>query len=232
MNNEHNGAPLWEVVLPERGRSAIGAKKPTATLRIIHDDGTSESLMLPAAVGRLLSSKQKSGEVCPASRAELIYLVEELARNCCRTRIQRLIDRREYASGEIRQKLQLDGYATHTIDRCLDRAMEVGLVSDARFADSYIRSKISAGWGAVRIASELSRRGINVDDIVGWPYEFFDPEEELERAVSLAVRHRVSGARPYEKLVRYLCSRGFTLDVAKRAAQAALAEGDEAQYGC
>jgi regulatory protein len=77
-----------------------------------------------------------------------------------------------------------------------------------------------------RIERELEVRGIDVRDVPGWPYEYLDPEDELSRAKELAQTRRVSGPRAYEKLVRYLCTRGFTTSVASRAARQVLEERD------
>ena len=73
-----------------------------------------------------------------------------------------------------------------------------------------------------RIARELSRYGIDTKDVRGWPYEYLDPEDELERALRVAQRKRVHGARTFEKLVRYLCNTGYTTGVATRAARMTL----------
>jgi regulatory protein len=172
----------------------------------------------------MLSARKKADEIHPGSRAELLYVTKELSLSSARSRIERLIDRREYASSEIRRKLREDGYHSDVIDQCVKRACEAGLVSDQRFADSFIRSKVYSGWGMARIARELSRRGIEADTLPGWPYEYLDPEDELSRAEDLARTRRVYGPRAYEKLVRHLCGKGFSMSVATKAASQVLGE--------
>ena len=220
------GAPAWEVSLPG-GRAASSFDAPQTGVLIIHDGSGEERISLPKQVAKLLSSKEKSGEISPASRKELLYIVWELLRTCARTRIERLIDRREYSSKEVEGKLVADGYPQGVIEECLERACEIGLVSDSRYADSFIRSKVYAGWGMGRISRELSQRGIEVSSVRGWPYDYLDPEDEVTRAVKLARTKHVSTARPYEKLVRYLCTKGYTTGVATRAARRVLAEREE-----
>ena len=219
----------WNVEVPGKEQTYTSwDRRPRGTLTIGNkSDGGEERITLPKQVARLLRSKKESGEVSPASRAELLYMVRQLEHSCARARIQRLIDRREYSTSEVRTKLQQDGYGKQTIDECLSRACEVGLISDRRFADNLIRSKIGAGWGTMRIGQELKRRGVDINDVPGWPYEYLDPEDEVERAVEVARRKRVSGARAYEKLVRHLCSRGYTTGVAARAARRLMDEDDE-----
>ncbi len=217
-------APVWSVELPDRRQASLGGPKPRATLVLYPDTDHEERMSIPRQVGRILSSKQKSGEVHPQSRAELLYVLGQLSRSCASSRIERLLDRREYAESELRDKLRQDGYTPKTIDACLERASAAGLVSNARYADSFIRSKVYAGWGMARIERELSNRGIDASQVEGWPYEYLDPDDEVSRAVDLAMTRRVSGARPYEKLVRFLCGRGFALGVAMRAARQVLGD--------
>lgn len=186
------------------------------------DTTEEERLTVPVSAARVLAKKQASGEIHPQSRAELLYLLGEACRSCARSRIERLIDRREYSEQEVRRKLKDDGYSQKVIDECVGRACNAGLVSDARYADSFIRSKVYAGWGMSRISRELLQRGIDVEQVEGWPYEYLDPEDELERAVALAQTRSVSGTRAFEKLVRYLCARGYRTGVAVQAARRVL----------
>ena len=223
MSDARSGTLQWEVELPARGAAPLGGRKPRGTLVIGAGEGA-ERISLPLAVARSLANKQKRGEANPASRAELLYISKELCRNKAKERIERLIDRREYASEEVRDKLRQEGYAESVIVPAVARACEVGLVSDARFADNFIRSKLASGWGELRIRRELSRRGIDVEEVRGWPYDYFDPEDEHTRATELARRHLRPGKNAYQRLVRYLCGRGFSLGVATQAASRVLAE--------
>lgn len=229
MSPEHDQLLLvWDVEVPDKQQSySTWDRRPRGTLLIGHADGRQERILIPKQVARVLQSKQLSGEIHPSSRSELLYIVNDLEHSCARARIQRLIDRREYSVFEIRQKLQQDGYSAQTIEACLSRACEVGLVSDRRFADNFIRSKISSGWGIARISRELSRYGIDTKDVPGWPYEYLDPEDELERALKVARRKRIHGGRAYEKLVRYLCNTGYTTGVATRAARMTIDEDQQ-----
>ena len=49
-----------------------------------------------------------------------------------------------------------------------------GLQSDARFAESYVRSRVEKGYGALRIRQELKLRGVEVEDqsvMAAWDFE-------------------------------------------------------------
>ena len=216
-------APVWEVRLPDRRVPSLGYATPQATVLIQSTEGGEERLRVPKAVGRLLASKQKADEIHPQSRDELAHVIDTLELQCANTRIERLINRRDYSQLEIAQKLEQDGYQPKTIACCLERARTIGLVSDRRYADVFIRSKVASGWGIRRIVAELSRKGIEVEELPGWPYEYLDPEDELARAIEIAETRQVDGPRAYQKLVRFLCTRGFSLGVATRAASHILA---------
>lgn len=214
----------WDLEFPEKqGNTFVGSKKPQATLVLETEDGD-ERISLPSQVARKMASNRKAGEFEPQTREGLLAGLDDATVYCARMRIERLMNRREYASAEVRDKLREDGYRADVIDSCIRRAIEVGLVSDDRFADSFIRSKVFAGWGMTRIERELKRRGIDTEDVSGWPYEYLDPEDELGRAVEIASHRRVSGKNQYEKLVRHLVSRGFTPGVSYRAARQVLDE--------
>lgn len=229
MSVTDSGTLQWEVELPARGATPIGGRRPQGTLVITGPEGE-ERKALPLAVARSLAGKKKRGEVSAVTRADLTRVVSELYQYCAKTRIERLIDRREYASDEVCKKLRQDGYPEHVIELAVRRACEVGLVSNLRFAENFIRSKLYAGWGEVRIRRELAQRGIDVEELPGWPYEYFDPEDEATRAYELAHRHLRPGKNAYQRLVRYLCGRGFSLGVAMRASSRVLEEEDMRQY--
>lgn len=227
MLSRETTVPAWEVRLPDRHRASLGSSRPRAQLVIHPDAPDEERLTLPVSVAKVISSKQRSGEVRPASRAELLYMVSEVARSCAASRIERLVNRRDYSSDELRTKLRADGYAHKTIEEAIERAQRARLVDDRRYADVYIRSKVAAGWGMARIERELARRGVEASELPGWPYDYLDPDDELSRAKELAATRHYHGAHVFEKTVRYLCGRGFTLSVATRAARSVIDEQED-----
>lgn len=223
VTRQTHEALVWDVELPDERPSNSWGMRPRGTVCIQSASHGDERISVPLRVARLLAAKLKAHEIDPASRAELLFTVRELERSCARTRIDRLIDRREYSCQEVRTKLRQDGYPADLIEECLARACEVGLISDERFADIFISSRLGAGWGMARIQRELAAKGVEVEDLKGWPYDYLDPEDELSRATELA-RRRVGGSCTYQKLVRHLCGKGFTLGVSTKAARVALDE--------
>ena len=216
----------WSITLPERRSSGLASTtKPCATLHIESDERAGEELSLPAAVGSVLSAKEKAGELHPTGRGELLLLVQETTEHCAAIRIEKLINRRDYTTLELDQKLKLDGYEEELRRRVIGRAVECGLVSNERYGASFVRSKLASGWGLLRIERELRERGVEPQALRGWPKAFLDDAGgEYERALATARRHGLPERRGVEKLARYLYQRGYSSDCALRAARAVAEE--------
>jgi regulatory protein len=73
----------------------------------------------------------------------------------------KLLARREHSQKELQQKLQKKGFSLKLIPIVLQQLIEENWQSDERFADCYIRSRINAGFGPLRIFFELNQRGVN-----------------------------------------------------------------------
>lgn len=217
----------WEVRLPERGASAsMTGRVPRATLLVTSPDHGDESLSVPVAVGRRLEALAKDDSFAPACRAELLYTVREIARSCAHSRMEDLVGRRDYSRAELSDRLLRDGYRPEVVEELVERAVEVGIVDDSRYAAAFARSKVLAGWGRMKIERELSRRGISPSDVPGWPEDFVSDADERERALSLASRRRLTGRNDYQKLVRFLCSRGFPVGLSTSVAREVLERAD------
>ena len=212
------------IELPERTRVALGQSKPRATLVFTTPEGGEERMGVPVALAKRLQSKLDDDALEASSRAELMHLIGEHARSCAMERIAALVNMRDYSEHDFKRKLRLDGYASSTVEACVQRAKELRLIDDRRYADAYIRSKVSQGWGRSRIERELSAHGIAAADVAGWPEEYLSGDAEAERAYELAKRRPLKGSNDYERLMRYLCGRGYAPGVASSAVNRVLAE--------
>ena len=210
----------WEVSVPER---ACGpARSRRATLTVGPQGIAPERTSLPVAVGRRLRASRADA---PVTRAELAELVGETCRSCARARLADLLGRRDYTTRELAGRLSDEGYAPAVAHEALEWAQSCGLVDDARYGAAFARSKALAGWGRLRVERELARRGVSVEQIDGWPEEFFDAASERDRALELASRRRLTGRGDYQRIARFLCGRGFPMalasDVAHEVVEAA-----------
>lgn len=216
----------WDVELPERGSASLGGRRPLATLAICSESHGQERIPIPKAVGRRLVSLLESDGDQPSGRSELLYYVRVISLELARSKAEELLNRRDYSSSELAAKLREAGYHPSVADEVVARFVEVGLLDDRRFAELFARSKAVAGWGRIKIERELARRGVDATQLEGWPSGYLE-EDESETAFALASRRRLSGKNDFQKLVRFLCGRGFPMGVAMDAAKRALAEAEE-----
>src|SRR5262245_59224169 len=71
-----------------------------------------------------------------------------------------LLARRDYASGELRQKLAGQGYEAAAVAAVLDELIEERALNDPRYAENYVASHAGRGQGPVRIAADLRALGM------------------------------------------------------------------------
>ena len=216
----------WDVELPERGSATLGGRRPLATLAICSESHGQERIPIPKAVGRRLVSLLESDGDQPSGRSELLYRVGVISLELARSKAEELLNRRDYSSSELAAKLREAGYHPSVADEVVARFVEVGLLDDRRFAELFARSKAAAGWGRIKIERELARRGVDATQLEGWPSGYLE-EDESETAFALASRRHLSGKNDFQKLVRFLCGRGFPMGVAMDAAKRVLAEAEE-----
>lgn len=73
----------------------------------------------------------------------------------------RLLGGREHARGELIRKLTQRGWSDAQSEQILEELVELGLQSDERFAESFVRTRVQKAYGPVRIRAELQQRGID-----------------------------------------------------------------------
>jgi regulatory protein len=113
-------------------------------------------------------------------------------------------------------------------DRVLDRFTEVGLVDDAAFAESWVRSR-HAGRGLSRRAlrHELRQKGVD-DETADAAVQEIHPDDEVAAATALvagrlAVTRRLPTEARVRRLVGMLARKGYPSGVALRVVRDALA---------
>ncbi|SEL33411.1 regulatory protein RecX [Halomonas daqiaonensis] len=134
----------------------------------------------------------------------------------------RLLARREHSRQELAERLAAKGHAPDGIAECLDDLAEQGLQSDARFAESFLRSRILRGQGPLKIRVELERRGLGREEI---HHAFNEAEQAGEvdwfalAAAALSRRFTGPGDTPRERArrERFLAQRGFEFDQVRHA---------------
>ena len=203
----------WELNLPKRGEARLGARKPRAEL-VLSEEGLERRLSIPVVVAKRLRGIVDERPWAADSARSVLELERDLERKCCSERAESLLNRRDYSTAEMRAKLLEDGFYGPVVDEYLRRASDVGLLDDARYADAFIRSKASSGWGERKVSAALRARGVDAGCLDGWPFEYFDEGNEFERALQIASRKTFSERNRFSKVVRFVMGRGFSGAVA------------------
>lgn len=133
----------------------------------------------------------------------------------------RLLARREHSRRELRIKLEARGFDPTAILPALDELERQGLLSEARFVESYVRSRCEKGFGPLRIAAELRERGVS-DTLIDRHLDPGDPRW-LSRARAAHARRYPGGAtgdrKERARRVRFLAGRGFSTTLALAAVE-------------
>lgn len=211
----------WDVDLPKPASSGFGRSSNRARVHLVGDFGE-QAWSVPVAVGRRLAKIHKQDPYALSSRAELAYKVKELSASAAWAKVGLLVGKRDYSCQEMTRKLTGDGYSPKLVEQIVDKARESRILDDARFAEFFARSRVSSGWGRSRIERELAKRGVDVSALPGSYEEVFDYVDERETAFRLAERRRLTGKNDFQKIVRYLCGKGFSLSDSIEAAKHAL----------
>lgn len=141
--------------------------------------------------------------------------------NSAFAKIQRLLCIREHASALLNKRLLASGYDEHIASEAVQRAIDCGLVSDERYADVLVRSRLSQGKGLRGIAFELEQADIDPHNVPAYQEARFrdSAPDELARALSLLTAKPPKAKRVREAAYRKLVQKGYETDVAARAAR-------------
>lgn len=134
--------------------------------------------------------------------------------NALRQRAIRLLARREHTRAELAGKLAAHG-TPEEIDTVLNELARTGLQSDARFAESYVRSQ-AARLGAARLRRTLRTKGVAVDLIQAHVAELSDEAERAREVWQKKFAAPPSDARNWAKQARFLQGRGFSGEIIRK----------------
>lgn len=129
-----------------------------------------------------------------------------------------LLARREHGRIELSRKLRSSGAPVELIEPALDRLAEEGLLSEARYLESFVRMRANAGYGPLRIREELSRRGLSREDI---EQALRDSGFDWSAQLQDVWRRKFAGELPSDQRERarqgrFLSYRGYPLDLISR----------------
>jgi regulatory protein len=123
-----------------------------------------------------------------------------------------LLARREHSPAELRRKLADRDFSPGEIEVTLEALIREGLLSEARFLESFVDSQVRRGHGPVWIRAELEKRGIAGEEVAA----ALAAADRDWTALAREVRAKRFGAgRPADfreraRQMRFLQYRGFT----------------------
>jgi regulatory protein len=124
-----------------------------------------------------------------------------------------LLARRDFASGELRDRLAERGFDSDAVSEAVAELVAERALDDARFADNYAAYHAERGQGPIRIAADLRLRGLPpglIDAAIGAGSDW--------SARARAARSRRFGPEPpaswpeKSRQARFLQYRGFSSD--------------------
>lgn len=129
-----------------------------------------------------------------------------------------LLARREHGRVELTRKLRQRGAAVELIDTALERLAQEGLLSEARYLESFVGYRARAGYGPLRIREELIQRGLSRADVEQALRDSgIDWREQLEQTWRRKFAGQLPGdARERAQQGRFLSYRGYPLDLIGR----------------
>ena len=119
------------------------------------------------------------------------------------------------------KRLVRDGFSPDVAERAVKRAVRCGLISDARYAEVLVSSRVAQGRGMDGIARELRQAGINPDMVPAYRmhHQNKDGQNELTRALDVLEAKPPKSKRLREAAFRKLVQKGYSTDTASRAAR-------------
>lgn len=126
-----------------------------------------------------------------------------------RIKIMDFLSRREHSSKEIYQKMSRRVESKDMLAEEINRLISDGLISDERFAESYLQSRKNRGFGPLRIRNELAQRGVKesifyfIQSEIDWSEYAFNA---LEKKIN---RKKPDDMKAILKLKNFLNYRGF-----------------------
>jgi regulatory protein len=128
-----------------------------------------------------------------------------------------LLARREHGRIELSRKLRLRGAPAELIEPALERLADEGLLSEARYLESFVRMRANAGYGPLRIREELTQRGLPREDIEQALRDSgFDWNEQLREVWLRKFGELPGDQRERARQGRFLSYRGYPLDLIGR----------------
>lgn len=145
-----------------------------------------------------------------------------------------LLARREHAESELARKLRQKGFEHAEVRQVMAALQADGYVDNARYAVARARYRaLQSKWGWGRITQELKMAGIGEDEVEAARAALDDDGVDMQAGAAVIARRKMAGKaqdaegrfKQRQKALAALVRKGFSLDDAKQAIDAAEMEG-------
>lgn len=127
-----------------------------------------------------------------------------------------LLARREHSRLELKRKLQQREYPREFIEQALDELIAEGLLSEARYAEALVHSRINRGFGPLRILAEAAEAGAD-EALIQQALASADIEWQALAVEAHAKRFTKPAKTAAERIkqARFLSGRGFSSEIVR-----------------
>jgi len=137
----------------------------------------------------------------------------------------RLLTHREFCIAEMRQRLAGRSYDDAIVDWTIGQLQQDGYLSELRFAECYIRSRLKKGEAPWLAAQRARQKGAEADAVESALTELttdYDPEQVARDLLSGRDPSglRFKEERVWQRQARFLRNKGFASDIILRAMKA------------
>ncbi|TAL60017.1 MAG: recombination regulator RecX [Legionella sp.] len=135
----------------------------------------------------------------------------------------RLLVGREHGASELCTKLERKGFSPREARDAVEACQRLGLQCDNRFVEQFSRSRISQGYGPLKIMQELKNRGIDSEPIQSYLAQ--ERDKWFDHALSVWEK-KSKGQKQLsfdelQKMQRFLLYRGFSMDIITKVMKSA-----------
>lgn len=126
----------------------------------------------------------------------------------------KFLARREHAVQELHRKLAARGYPGTLLDEALTALQREGLLSETRFVEQFVESRVRRGSGPVKIRAELRERGV-ADELIEAALQAQEFNWNAEAAAVRVKRFGTSLPADFAeraRQARFLQQRGFAME--------------------
>lgn len=153
-------------------------------------------------------------------------MVSEEAYKEAMQRALKLLERRDYAEGELIDKLKQKGIEEEAAAKAAERLTELGYINDKKFAAILVRHYSAKGFGPGKIRSEFIKRRVPREL---WDEALSEFPESVDKVYSLFLKKLGTKERSRENISKASASaarRGFSWEEINDAVQRLLYEED------